>query len=161
MRESMHTIRAIWIRLLGLMGIGRNCADFDAELETHLELATEAGVQRGMPRDEARRRALMQLGGAEQTRQARRERATLPWMENLLRDCHYGLRTLVKHPVTTAIAVISIALGIGANATIFAMVSRFVLRPPPVGDPSTLMSLHLTQEGQPCCNEFPYPVYAD
>ena len=74
----MHKMHAFWIRLLGLMGTGRNNSEFDAELQSHLELATDDGVRRGLAADEARRRALIQLGGTEQTRQARRERATLP-----------------------------------------------------------------------------------
>ncbi len=57
--------------------------------------------------------------------------------------------------------VVSIGLGIAANATIFAMVSRFVLSPAPVGEPSTLMSLHMTHDGEQCCNNFPFPVYID
>jgi predicted permease len=57
--------------------------------------------------------------------------------------------------------VLSIGLGIGANATIFSMVSRFVLRPAPVGDPTTLLALHTTHDGDQCCNNFPYPIYSD
>ena len=155
----MHKLRAIWIRLLGLTATQRNSSDFDRELQSHLQLAVEDGIRRGLSLNEARRQALMQLGGAEQTRQAQRERATLPWIEKMLRLFCYSLRTLAKNPATTAVAILSIALGIGANATIFAMVNRFVLRPAPVGSPSTLLALHTTQRGQVCCNEFPYPVY--
>jgi predicted permease len=157
----MHRLRAIWIRLLSLTGLERNRPEFDSELESHVEFAIDDGVQRGLSREEARRQALIQLGGAEQTRQAYRERSTLPWFENLLRDLRYCFRTFARNPAATAIAVLSIGLGIGANATIFSMVSRFVLRPAPVGDPATLLSLHTTDHGRPCCNEFPYPVYAD
>ncbi len=64
-------------------------------------------------------------------------------------------------PGIVAAVVVSIGIGIAANATIFAMVSRFVLRAAPVGDPATLVSLHLTHEGDRCCNSLPYPVYAD
>jgi predicted permease len=60
-----------------------------------------------------------------------------------------------------AAVVLSIGIGIAANATIFAMVSRFVLRAAPVGDPATLVSLHLTHDGERCCNSLPYPVYVD
>lgn len=135
--------------------------EFSAELEAHIAMQVEDGVRAGLSEDVARRRAMMQLGGVEQAKQARREGRTLPWMENLARDFRYALRTLAKHPAITLVAVISIGLGIGANATIFAMVSRFVLRPAPVGDPSTLLSLHIAPKGDPCCNEFPLPVYED
>ena len=57
--------------------------------------------------------------------------------------------------------IVSIGLGIAANSTIFSMVSRFVLRPAPVGDPSTLMSLHTIHDGEQCCNHFSWPLYTD
>jgi hypothetical protein len=72
----------------------------------------------------------------------------------------YALRRLSKSPCFAAAAVVSIGLGIAANATIFSMVSRFVLRPAPVGDPSTLMALHTTHQGE-CCNAFSWPLFAD
>jgi len=79
------------------------------------------------------------------------------WRQNL--TC--ALRRISKSPGLAAAAVVSIGLGIAANATIFAMVSRFVLRSAPVGDPSTLMSLHTTHDGEQCCNNFPWPLYID
>jgi len=112
--------------------------DFTAELETHLAMHTEDGVRSGLDPEVARRQALIRLGGVEQTRQAYRERRGLPWLESLVRDFAYSVRTLSKHRGATAIAVFSIGLGIGANATIFSMVSRFVLRPAPVSDPSMM-----------------------
>jgi predicted permease len=135
--------------------------DFDAELESHIELHVEEGVRAGLSREEARRKALLRLGGAEQTRQAFRERATIPPIEMLLRDVRYGFRTLAKHPAITAIAILSIGLGVGANATVFSLVSRFVLRPAPVGDPSTLLSIYGTHVGDRCCSELPWPLYND
>lgn len=148
------------MRLLGMMQ-GTADEEFSAELDAHIAMQVEDGVRAGLSEEEARRRALMQLGGMEQAKQMRREGRTLPWIENLGRDSKYAVRTLAKHPAVTLVAVISIGLGIGANATIFAMVSRFVLRPAPVGDPATLLSLHIAPKGDPCCNEFPLPVYED
>jgi predicted permease len=75
-------------------------------------------------------------------------------------DLTHTIRRLSKSPGFVFAVVVSIGLGIAANATIFSMVSRFVLRPAPVGDPSTLMSLHTTYNYQ-CCNHFPWPVYTD
>jgi predicted permease len=149
------------MRLMGMAQGSRANGEFSAELESHIAMQVEDGVRSGLSEAEARRRALMQLGGAEQVRQARRERQTLPWLENLARDLRYAVRTLAKHPAVTAVALLSIGLGIGANATIFAMVSRFVLRPAPVGDPTTLLALHIAPRGGPCCNEFPLPVFND
>ena len=157
----MRKLRAVWIRLLGMVKGSRTDEEFSAELEAHIEMQVEDGVRSGLSADEARRRARMHLGGLEQVMQTRREGRTFPLIENLGRDLKYAVRTLAKHPAITLVAVISIGLGIGANATIFAMVSRFVLRPAPVGDPATLLSLHIAPHGDPCCNEFPLPVYED
>jgi len=157
----MRQLRALIFRIRGLFHSRRSEAEFAAEVESHIALHTEDGVRSGLSKEEARRQALIRLGGAEQARQAHRERRTLPWLESLLRDLSYGLRTLAKHRGATAIAILSIGLGIGANATIFSMVSRFILRPPPVGDPSTLLSLKTTHDGDVCCNDFPLPVYKD
>jgi hypothetical protein len=75
-------------------------------------------------------------------------------------DLTHTIRRLSKAPGFVFAVMVSIGLGIAANATIFSMVSRFVLRPAPIGDPSTLMSLHTTYHEQ-CCNHFPWPVYRD
>src|SRR5215469_6585164 len=121
----MRQLRAIWMRALG----ARQAHDFETELESHLAMHIEDGVRAGLTPEEARRRALMRLGGAEQTRQAYREQSMLPWLEGFARDLRYGLRALVKHPAVTIIAILSIALGMGANVTIFSLASRFGLRP--------------------------------
>jgi predicted permease len=157
----MRKLRALLKRIAGLLNSGRDHHEFSAELESHIAMHVEDGVRSGLSAEEARRRALIQLGGAEQVRQLRRERRTLPMLDNIARDVRYAIRTLAKHPAVTAIAVLSIGLGIGANATIFSMVSRFVLRPAPVGDPATLLSLHTMQQGDRCCNAFPQPLYED
>ncbi len=157
----MRKLRALWKRIAGLFYSGRGDREFSDELESHIAMHVEDGVRSGLSAEEARRRALIQLGGAEQVRQSRRERRTLPMVESVARDVRYAFRTLAKHPAVTAIAVLSIGLGIGANATIFSMVSRFVLRPAPVGDPSTLLALHIQPQGDSCCNPFPLPVYND
>ncbi len=159
--DPMRKLRAFWKRIAGLLHAGRGDHEFSDELESHIAMHVEDGVRSGLSAEEARRRALIQLGGAEQVRQSQRERRTLPMLESLARDLRYAFRTLAKHPAVTAIAVLSIGLGIGANATIFSMVSRFVLRPAPVGDPSTLLALHIQPQGDPCCNPFPLPLYND
>jgi hypothetical protein len=77
-----------------------------------------------------------------------------------LQDLRYTLRRFSKSPGFVAAALLSISLGIAANSTIFSMVSRFVLRSAPVGDPGSLMSLHVTNRGE-CCNAFSWPLFAD
>ena len=76
-------------------------------------------------------------------------------------DLTYSLRRLSRSPGFVFTVVVSIALGIAANSTIFSMISRFVLRPAPVGDPSTLLALHTTHDGDQCCNNFSWPLYND
>ncbi|HXC96990.1 MAG TPA: ABC transporter permease [Edaphobacter sp.] len=82
-------------------------------------------------------------------------------MGDLRRDVAYSVRRLSRSPGMMFTVVVSIALGIAANATIFSMISRFVLRPAPVGDPGTLMALHTTHDGSQCCNSFSWPLYND
>ncbi len=82
-------------------------------------------------------------------------------MAGLLQDFAYSLRRLMRSPGLVVAVVVSIGLGVAANATIFSMVSRFVLKPPPVGEPGTLLALHMTHDGDQCCNNFPWPVYTD
>jgi len=154
----MRKLRALWFRVLCAR---RTQDEFRMELESHVAMDIDDGVRAGLSPEEARRQALIRLGGAEQTHQAYRERRGLPWMESFLRDLRYGVRTLAKHSFATAIAILSIGLGIGANATIFSMVSRFVLRPLPVGAPATLLALQTTHDGGQCCDNFPLPLYED
>jgi putative ABC transport system permease protein len=152
----MRKLRAFWIRLCGLLHTSHSEDEFQAELASHLAMHTEDGIRAGLDPEEARRQALLHLGGVEQTRQAYRERRGLPWLETLAGDVAYSLRRLRKHPAATAIAVLSIGLGIGANGTIFSMVSRFVLRPAPVGDPSTLLAIQRRGE-----NALSRPLFED
>ena len=82
-------------------------------------------------------------------------------MAALRQNLIYSFRRLSRSPGLVFAVIFSVGLGIAANSTIFSMVSRFVLRPAPVGDPGTLMALRTTYEGDRCCNNFPWPVYTD
>ena len=82
-------------------------------------------------------------------------------MTKWIEDLRYPLRRLSKSRGLAATAILSIGLGIAANATIFSMVSKFVLRPAPVGDPGTLFSLFTTHDGERCCNSFSEPLFFD
>lgn len=156
----MNKLRAFWIRLMNTLR--RDDAEgFADELEAHIAMDTDRGVREGLSPEEARRQALVRFGRVTQAQEAYGQQRGLPGLESLFRDIHYSIRSLVRNRSVTAIAVLSIGLGIGSNVTIFSIVSRFVLRPAPVGDASTLLSLHTTHDGDRCCNEFSWPVFTD
>jgi predicted permease len=113
--------------------------ELEAEMAAHLELATEENLQRGMALDEARRQALISLGGAEQARQRHRETRGLPGLDRLLQDLRYGARGFIRSPGFTAAAVLTLALGIAVNAAMFSMVSGFLLRRPSAREPERVV----------------------
>jgi len=134
-------MRALWMRLRGFAAAGRAENEFDAELESHLAMDTEQGVRAGLGEEEARRQALIRLGGAEQARQAYRDRATLPPLESILQDIRFALRQMQKAPGFTLTAVLTLALGIGANTVIYTLVDSILLRPLPYAQQDRLMRI--------------------
>jgi predicted permease len=157
----MRSIRAFAKRLRGLFPSHRVEADFAAELDAHIALHTEDGMRAGLSAEEARRQAIVKLGGAEQTRQAHRERRTLPWLEDLLHDLRYGLRTLHRSPGFTVTAVLTLALGIGACTAVFSLVNAVLIRSLPYGDASRLVYLFTPSPTVHIPAEVICPGYAD
>jgi predicted permease len=113
--------------------------ELDAELAAHLELATEENLQRGLSVEQARRQALIRFGGKQQAIEQHRDARGLPGLEILLQDLRYALRALFKNPGFTIAVVVTLALGIAVNATMFSLVSAFMLRRPVVHDPDRVV----------------------
>ena len=125
----MRGLRAFWMRLLVVLGARGAEGGIEEEIESNLAMHVEDGVRAGLTREEARRRALIRLGGVEQTRQAVRERGTLPRFEDLARDVRFGLRMLARNRSFTAVAVLTLAIGIAASATVFTWIDAMLLQP--------------------------------
>jgi putative ABC transport system permease protein len=120
---------------------GRIERDLSEELQTHVDFLTDEHVRRGLSRDEARRAALRDLGGLEQTRELVRERRGLPLLDTLGRDVRFGARLLARTPGFTAAAICTLALGIGANSAVFSVVDAVLLQPLPYPDSHRLVDI--------------------
>ena len=135
-------------------------AELDAEVRSYFEIMVNRYVEQGLEEQEARRLARLNFSSPDRVKEQVRDARAGATIDSLARDLSYSLRRLRKSPAFTLVTVLTLALGIGANATIFSIVSRFVFRPAPVGDPSSLMALHTTHQAE-CCNNFSWPLFSD
>jgi predicted permease len=161
-----------WLTRLRFFFAARSRDEVDEEIQFHFERQVTANLAAGMSREEARRQASIRFGGRQRTREQCREQRPSWFLEALLRDMRYGVRGLLRNPGFTAVAVLTLALAIGANSTIFTMLSQALLRALPVQDPGELVVLsfagdapgHHHSEGGNTPghqHEFSYPMYRD
>ncbi|HYK38049.1 MAG TPA: ABC transporter permease [Alloacidobacterium sp.] len=156
----MRKLRALWMRLRCLFGGNKTDESLTAELESHLQMHIEDNLRSGMTPEEARRQALIKLGGLEQTKQAYRERQRLPWFETLWQDVRFGIRMLAKSRGFTFVAILTLALGIGANTALFSVVDGVLLNPLPYPHPEELVTVHASKPNFPE-GSISYPNFRD
>ncbi len=135
----IHYLRALAARLRGFFGDRRADQELDDEIETHLRLLMERHVRQGMTEDEASQAARRQFGNATLLKEAHRDMRGIRFIETLIQDVRYGLRMMLKHKVFTAVAALSLALGIGANTAIFGLLDALLLKTLPVKNPEQLV----------------------
>jgi len=146
----MDYLRQMWNRVRAFFHKEPLDADLDAEMAAHLEMAVDENMQRGMSPDEARRQAMVRFGGVQQAREKQREARGLPFVDVLGQDMRYTLRTLGRDAGFTVVAVLILALGIGANVAVFSVVNTILLRPLPFPDAGRLVRISTVN---PPCGE--------
>jgi predicted permease len=128
--------------LRNLLSAGRVETDLHEEVRSHLQMLTEENLRKGMSQEEAQRAARIELGGVEQVKEQVREQRLGNWLHSIAADCRFALRQLRKSPGFTVVAILTLALGIGANTAIFTVVNSVLLRSLPFPHASELVYLH-------------------
>lgn len=156
----LANLRVFASRLRAMFLRRRLDEDFAEEAQSHVEMLTQENLRRGLTPEQARRAAILKFGGMTQVRELHRETRGLPWLDKLLADLRYTFRILRKSPGFTAVAVLSLGLGIGANTAIFTLIDNLMLKSLPVKDPQELVILgdpEAPDEGA----QFSYPAYTE
>src|SRR5687767_11385463 len=138
----MRRLRELIVRLGGSFNKQRKDQELDAEIESHLQLHIEDNLRSGLTPEEARRQAMIKLGGIESTKEAYRDQRGLPVLETLWQDVRHGLRILRKNPCFATVAVLMLAICIGANLAIFAVMDAILVRSLPLPQADRLVVIH-------------------
>jgi putative ABC transport system permease protein len=145
---AMRTMRSLLFRLRGVFHKKQLDQELSSELESHLQFHIEDNLRSGMSPAEARRNALLKLGGLEQTKESMRDSVRFPVLEYFLRDLRFGFRQLRENLAFTIVAILTLALGIGANTAIFSVVYATLIAPLPYPHPEQLVMLWSRTQGE-------------
>ncbi len=143
----MKWIRAALARVGGFFAGSRGDDDLREELRAHIDMATAENIRRGMDPDAARRQALLESGGLTQAAEAVRDRRGLPWVDGIVSDMKYAVRSLRHSRAFAAVVIVTLGLGIGANTAIFSVVRAVLLKPLPHKDGDRLVYLRQSMDG--------------
>ena len=134
----MRKLQELLTRFGGLFSKQRKDRDLEAEIESHLQMHIDDNLKSGMSPEEARRQAILRLGALESTKEACRDQRGVPLLETLWQDLRFGARQLCKNPGFTAVAVLTLALGIGATTAIFSVIYGVLINPYPYSHPEQI-----------------------
>lgn len=137
----MSALRRFLSRLGNFVSSRRDDERLREEIKEHIALQTEENIRAGLSPTEARRQAMLKFGGVEAVKEDYRAERGLPLIDDLLQDLRFALRMLRKSPSFTAVAIVTLALGIGANAVVFGVLNSLILRPLNVPQPESLYQL--------------------
>src|ERR1700704_4914513 len=159
MREFLRTLLE---RAGALFRRRRLEVDLDEELRSHLEMAVELNLRKGMSAEDARREALRSFGGVEQTKENYRDQRGLPMIQTFFQDLRFGLRMLRRSPGFSILAILCLTLGIGTNAAVFSWIEGILIRPYPlVAYQDRMFALIGTTRGAQQGTPLSYPDFLD
>jgi hypothetical protein len=158
----VNWIRTIKARFSALFNKRKLDTEMDEEIRSHVEQRTQQNIDAGMNSEEARFAALRQFGWVESIKEECRDQTKIGWLETSIRDVRFGVRMLGKNPVFTAVAVLTLALGIGAATALFSVVYGVLISPYPYAKPSEIWVPGLTSaSGEQKMRPYPFPQFLE